>query len=282
MIGIIDVGGGLRDIYGAGVFDRVADDNVTIDYCLGVSAGSANCASFVAKQRGRNLPFYLDYPARREYMSAGNVIKKGSYLDLGYVYGTLSREDGENPVDYETLAKNPTQMVVVATDAETGKARYFDKSDIPRNDYRVFMASSCLPVFCRPIEIDGHYYYDGGLSDPVPVLKAFEDGCDKVILVLSKPIDAQSTGRRDAFGARAIRGKFPNAAASLLSMAEKYRRGVEEAQKRQAEGSVLIIAPDDTGGVKTLTKDPTLLKALYDKGYADAGKIAAFCAKETV
>ena len=45
MIGCIDVGGGLRDIYGAGVFDRLLDDGVTFDYCLGVSAGSANIAS---------------------------------------------------------------------------------------------------------------------------------------------------------------------------------------------------------------------------------------------
>lgn len=280
MIGIIDVGGGLRDIYGAGVFDRLADDSVPIDYCIGVSAGSANIASFVAKQRGRNLPFYLDYPARREYMSAGNVLKKGSYLDLGYVYGTLSKDDGENPVDYDTMLNNPTRLVVVATDAETGEARYFEKSDAPRNDYRIFMASSCLPVFCRPIEIDGHFYYDGGLSDPVPVQKAFDDWCDKVILILSKPLDAPTTGRRDAFGARAIRGKYPNAAAALLTMAEKYRTGVELALQFQKEGKLLLIAPDDTGGVKTLTKDPVLLKALYDKGYADAGKAAAFCAGE--
>ncbi|MBQ5968862.1 MAG: patatin family protein [Clostridia bacterium] len=280
MIGIIDVGGGLRDIYGAGVFDRLADDSVPIDYCIGVSAGSANIASFVAKQRGRNLPFYLDYPARREYMSAGNVLKKGSYLDLGYVYGTLSKDDGENPVDYDTMLNNPTRLVVVATDAETGEARYFEKSDAPRNDYRIFMASSCLPVFCRPIEIDGHFYYDGGLSDPVPVQKAFDDGCDKVILILSKPLDAPTTGRRDAFGARAIRGKYPNAAAALLTMAEKYRTGVELALQFQKEGKLLLIAPDDTDGVKTLTKDPVLLKALYDKGYADAGKAAAFCAGE--
>ena len=281
MIGIIDVGGGLRDIYGAGVFDRVLDDGVSIDYCLGVSAGGANAASFVAKQRGRNLPFYLDYPARREYMSAGNVLKKGAYLDLGYVYGTLSCDDGENPVDYDTMISSPTQLIVVATDAETGEARYFEKSEVPRNDYRAFMASSCLPVFCRPIELDGRFYYDGGLSDPVPVKKAFADGCDKVILILSKPLDAPTTGRRDAFGARAIRGKYPKAAAELLTMAEKYRTGVELALKMQSEGKLLLIAPDDTGGVKTLTKDPALLKALYDKGYADAGKIAAFAAGDT-
>ena len=47
-IGVVDVGGGMRGIYGAGVFDRCIDDKVTFDYGIGVSAGSANISSFMA------------------------------------------------------------------------------------------------------------------------------------------------------------------------------------------------------------------------------------------
>ncbi len=54
MIGIIDVGGGTRDIFGSGVFDYCLDNKLIFDYCIGVSAGSANCASYAAGQRGRN------------------------------------------------------------------------------------------------------------------------------------------------------------------------------------------------------------------------------------
>jgi len=37
-IGVVDVGGGLRDIYGAGVFDFCMDNGVNFDTCAGVSA----------------------------------------------------------------------------------------------------------------------------------------------------------------------------------------------------------------------------------------------------
>ena len=50
LIGVIDVGGGLRGIYGAGVFDFCLDNNINFDYGIGVSAGSANIASILAKQ----------------------------------------------------------------------------------------------------------------------------------------------------------------------------------------------------------------------------------------
>ena len=53
-LGVIDVGGGFRDIYGAGVFDWCLDHDVNFDYCIGISAGSANLASYLARQRGRN------------------------------------------------------------------------------------------------------------------------------------------------------------------------------------------------------------------------------------
>lgn len=93
--GVIDVGGGLRGIYGAGVLDRCLEEDLRFDLCIGVSAGSANMASYLAGQHGRNKPFYDEYSFRREYMSVHNLIRKHSYLDLGYVYGTLSNAGGE-------------------------------------------------------------------------------------------------------------------------------------------------------------------------------------------
>ena len=54
--GVIDVGGGLRGIYGAGVLDRCLEEDLRFDLCIGVSAGSANMASYLAGQHGRNKP----------------------------------------------------------------------------------------------------------------------------------------------------------------------------------------------------------------------------------
>ena len=42
---MIDVGGGFRAIYGAGVMDRMLEDGIHVDHCYGVSAGSANMVS---------------------------------------------------------------------------------------------------------------------------------------------------------------------------------------------------------------------------------------------
>ena len=62
---IIDVGGGLRGVYAAGVFDRCLDTGVHFDVGIGVSAGSANILAYAAGQRGRNYTFYAEYPFRK-------------------------------------------------------------------------------------------------------------------------------------------------------------------------------------------------------------------------
>ena len=116
MIGLIDVGGGSRGSFGCGVLDRCIDEGITFDYMIGVSAGTANEASFLAGQRGRNLRFYNEYAFRDEYMSVKSMIKNGEYLNLDYIYSTLTNRGGEDPLDYEAIVKNGTPWEIVATD----------------------------------------------------------------------------------------------------------------------------------------------------------------------
>ena len=276
MVGIIDVGGGLRDIYGAGVFDRLLDDGVTFDYCLGVSAGSANIASYLAKQRGRNRRFYLDYSIRKEYMSPSNLYKIGAFLNLNYIYGTLSASDGEDPLDFKTLMENDTELVVVATNAKTGKIEYYGKDDIAKDDYRIFMASSAIPLITRAQKIGDAPCNDGGVGEPIPIMKAFFDGCDKVVLVLTMPDGPLQRKRRDLLGAVLLRFIRPNISRLLLERHRIYNRQLALAHGFADEGRCLIISPDDVCGIKTLTNDTANLERLYEKGYADAAKIKSF------
>lgn len=275
-IGVVDVGGGLRGIYAVGVLDYCMDQGIRFDIGIGVSAGSANLASYAAGQRGRNYQFYTEYAFRKQYMSLGNFITMKSYVDLDYVYGTLSNSDGENPLDYPALRDNPMEFYVVATDAVTGEPKYFDKKDVRQDDYDVCKASSAIPFFCRPYPVQGREYFDGALGDPIPVEKAFEFGCDRVVVILTKPESVVRTPKKDEKIAARIRKKYPAAAEKLCQRAQRYNGEVTLAQKYAKQGKVLIVSPDDTCGVDTLKKDKESLQRLYEKGYADGKKITEF------
>ena len=273
---VVDVGGGMRGIYAAGVLDYCMDHGITFDLGIGVSAGSANISSFIARQRGRNYPFYTDYPHRKEYMGLHDLVHDHSYLNLDYVYGTLSNAGGENPLDFAAFQENPMEFLAVATNAETGEAVYLTKADMRQDDYSVLKASSAIPFVCRPYRVRGIDCYDGALSDTVPIQKAFDAGCEKVVLLLTKPLGVLRTSKNDRRIARLIQKKYPISARQLRSRAERYNNGVAQAKRCAAEGRLCIIAPEDTCGVDTLTKDGEASRRLYEKGYADGAKIPAF------
>lgn len=79
-IGVIDVGGGLRGIYAAGVFDWCLENGVKFDYGIGISAGSANLASNLSGQRGRNYLFYEEYSMRGQYAAQRVVFESAIHL----------------------------------------------------------------------------------------------------------------------------------------------------------------------------------------------------------
>lgn len=266
----------MRGIYAAGVMDKCLEEGINFDLGIGVSAGSANIASFLARQRGRNFVFYTKFALRKEYMGLLNFILKKNYVNLDYAYGTLSKSDGEYPIDYPAMASNPMQFVIVATDALTGEAKYFDKGDISQDNYDALKASSTLPLVNQPYVIEGVPYYDGALSDPVPVKKALEMGCDKIVLVLTKPRDFRRKASNDAKAADRLARKFPKAAEGLRLRAERYNGALEFAEKLAKEGRLIIVAPDDTCGVDTLTRDTENLVKLYEKGLFDGDKIVSF------
>lgn len=273
---IIDVGGGYRAIFGAGVLDRCLEDGITFDSCYGVSAGSANLTSFLAGQHGRNHTFYTQYAFRKEYASTENFLKDRNFVDLDYVYSTLSNHDGENPLDYEAFLGNPAEFTVVACDARDGSTKYFTRSDMGYESIDPIKASSSVPVANEPYVIDGVPYYDGGIADPVPVQKAVDDGCDRIVVVLTRLKDELREQKKDVAPARVLKHLYPAAAERLLNRYKTYNDEVALAKEYEKQGIALILAPDDLCGLSTLTKTYEGLERMYRKGYAAAARIGDF------
>ncbi len=72
----------------------------------------------------------------------------------------------ERFVDFEALRACPDlQIFISATNVQTGRVRVFSRDKITAD---AVMASACLPLLFRAVEIDGVPYWDGGyLGNPV-------------------------------------------------------------------------------------------------------------------
>lgn len=267
--GLVVEGGGMKCAYNAGILDRFLDEDIHFDYCIGVSAGSANVGSYLAGQRGRNLRFYTTHITLPEYMGVRNFLRTGQFFGLQFIYATLTNSTGADPIDYPAIMANPSEYELVATDAETGEATYLNKYDLKQDDYTAIMASCALPALCRPVSYNGHLYYDGGVADSIPVERAFAQGCDRVVVVLSNPRSyvKQKEGFRFAYAP--LLRKYPKLLSAVDNRHLMYRQNIADVNAHEKDGSAFVFAPTIDHDLSAFCKNAKTEQELYDLGVKD-------------
>lgn len=268
-IGLVVEGGGMKCAYSAGILDAFLDHQIVFDYCIGVSGGAGNVASYLAGQKGRNLRFFTEHIHSPKYFGVRSLLKTGNLFGLQYIYGSLTNSTGKDPLDFAALMKNPAKYQVVATNALTGKPEYFGKDEMIQDDYCHIMASCSIPVACRPIKINGLPYYDGGISDAIPVRHAFEEGCDKLVVILSKPRDYVRKPQGMKLLYSRVCRRYPKIVDAINKRHLTYTKNQKEVFDLEKKGKVFIFAPSRHIKVGTYSMNEETEKKLYKLGIQD-------------
>lgn len=269
-VGLVVEGGGMRGVYSCGVLDAFLENSIRFPYGIGVSAGAANLASFVAEQEGRNYRFYTNYAFDERYMSFKNFVTTGSFFGMDYIYTELT--EVVDPINFEKLLNNEMEYYVVAVDALTSKPVYFNKEDVKKHKGDVFKASSAVPAMCKPIEIDGKLYFDGGVSDSIPVKRAIADGCDKIVAVLTRP---RGYVKRPEMGKSIYSEILKDYPAIIKAMNVRhyvYNTTLDYLFKLEEEGKAFIFCPEKSERVNLISRNKEDLVTLYNEGkvYAES------------
>jgi NTE family protein len=98
----------------------------------------------------------------------------------------------ERFVDFDGLRANADlQIFISATNVQTGRVRIFSREKITAD---AVMASACLPLLFRAVEIDGVPYWDGGyLGNPVIFPFFGTTTTEDVLVVQINPLVRQAT-----------------------------------------------------------------------------------------
>lgn len=265
--GLVLEGGALRTIFSSGVCDALLDAGLPLpDYTVGVSAGIAYGVSYLSRQSRRNLKLVTTYARDPRYMSWRNLAnpKNRSYFGLRFTYETIPTQ--LLPFDYDTFDAYPGTAEAVVTNVSTGAAEYLT---LPRRQIpnMVLEASCALPLLFPTIEIDGQPYLDGGCADAIPWKHAFEVGCDRILVVLTRERDyRKDTDSMLSMLERTFR-KYPAFLETMRTRCQRYNASREELFALEAAGKVLVIAPEDTLGCSRIEKDPEILRGLWQAGY---------------
>lgn len=262
-------GGGMRGAFTCGVLDAFLESNFNpFDLSVGVSSGSTNLANYLAGQKGRNIELYLDHSLRPEFIRYARFLKGGDLLDMQWMWDVVEQE---NPLDQTTLFSHHPEFYIVLTHAFTGHPMYLRATQ--DNIIDGLRASSSIPVLTRKaVEIRGEPYFDGGVSDALPIKWAAQQEQIKNLLVIrTRPqtyFKASSKG--DEFLAKYIVHHHAGFASSLKNRCARYNDDVDFLRQSVVKNSpqriLEICPPNDKKLAGRLCKDKNKLKYTYQVG----------------
>lgn len=265
-IGLVLEGGAMRGMFTAGVLDVFLDENIHIDGAVTVSAGALFGINYPAKQRGRVLRYNLKYLNDKRYMGLHSLLTTGNIVNRDFAFYELPFT--LDPFDQETFAQSQFDFWVTLTNVESGEAEYVKIRDA-FTQMEALRATSAMPMVSKMVEIDGKKYLDGGIADSIPLQKCIELGYDKIIVILTRPLDYRKKPSLTALFKWFYR-KYPKLIERWQNRYAEYNQAVERVIKLQEQQKIFVIRPSQTLAISRLEKDPNKVKAMYDLGVNDA------------
>ena len=265
-VGLVLEGGGMRGLYTAGVIDIMLDHSFEPDVVCGTSAGVTFGVNLLSKQRGRVLRYNKRYVGDRRYISLHSWLTTGNMINKDFAYGLLPRE--LDPFDDEAFMESKAAFYATITNIETGEAEYV-RLHSTWEQMDVIRASASLPIVSRPVEWNGQKYLDGGLADNIPLDKCLELDCDKVIIVLTRPMGYV---RKESLTAitRLCYPRYKNLHRTVEKRNENYNRRIKQIEELECEGKVFVLRPSEEITISRLEKDPVRLEQVYKLGVQNA------------
>jgi NTE family protein len=292
-VALVLQGGGALGSFQAGVFEALDAAGIEVDQVAGISIGAVNAALIAGNPPGRRVERLRTFWDRtsaalpvfpiwggdlgREWLheaSAAFVATFGvpgffrpnmlppfmampgspqalSLYDSSQLAGTL-----DDLVDWDLLNDGPVKIAVGAVEIESGNFHYFDSSK-ERLDARHIMASGALPPGLPPVEIDGKFWWDGGLVSNTPLSHVL-DTQDAELLVFQVDLfsasDDMPKNMMDVF-AREKEIRFSSRTRQVGDQLLRERREHETVRKVLAKLPEAMRDDPDVARLKAMTQD---------------------------
>lgn len=258
----------MRGMYTAGVLDVFLDNQIEFNKIIGVSAGALFGVNFLSRQKGRAIRYNKRFNPDRNYLGLLPLLREGNIVSTDYAYRRVPLE--LDVFDNEEFIRNQaaTAFYAVITDMETGNAEYRKMTDLFRQ-MDILRASGSMPFVSRPVEIDGRKYLDGAVADSIPYQFLLEEGCDRLVIILTRDIHY----RRKAMPALPVKAcyqKYPNFSEKLIDRHNAYGKQLMEIKRLEQAGKAFVFRPSSPIKISKIEKDPEKLQAVYDLGKRDA------------
>ncbi len=242
-VGLALEGGSRQTIFSAGVLDAWMDENIYFSYFAGVSAGCHAAMNFITRQRGRFRyiiqPTKIQQGREKAHRIFDGIQKECHALHYNAAYGDM-------PFDFHLFFGSGVECEFGLTCLETGRSEFFQEYMSEKRLLDIVNASSALPMLFPIAQIDGKHYADGCVTSPIPYQRAFEKGCDKVVVVSTHyPGEIVTDFRKYRMILNPMfKRKYPAFFRALMLRYKRYEKMFAEMEDLEKKGKILIFRPE--------------------------------------
>lgn len=178
---LIVEGGAMRGAWAAGVLAYLHErGRREFDLVYAASSGACSAAYFVADMWEPAMYIWRNLTCH--VVRKTNCLRLKPVINLAYLVDYIFQK--HTPLSVAALQKAPTRFYIVLTDCLTGEPVYFHARD--ERVFPALRASASMALATRGFDyVDGHPYADGGVSDPIPINRAIQDGATDITVVLT-------------------------------------------------------------------------------------------------
>ena len=267
---LIIEGGGSRGVFSFGVIDSFIQASYNpFDLHFGVSNGAVVQLWYLLAVADYNLDKML-FSASKDYVSYKNIFLNKSIMNFKQLYQDANKIF---PIDFDRLTSNlkDKNFYVVVSDAQSGIPEYLQ---LDRDNYvDQLLATGSLPLLMREaILLDGLRKYDGGITDPLPVQKAYEYGAKDIVIIRTYEESFVRKTKLENHVAAFFTKSYPNISKALKANAATYNASLDFIKNPPADCTIRQICPPNRLKAKRSTTDIKIMKADYAIGLACGAK----------
>ena len=251
-----------------GILDVFMKNDIKFDAAVGVSAGVLFGCNYKSNQPGRALRYNIKYKDNPNYMSWRSLFRTGNFVNEQFSYNLLPHV--YDPLDFCAYKNNPMRFYAVCTDIEEGCPVYCEIEDADGIGLRWMQASASMPVFARPVEIDGHHYLDGGITDSIPLKFIQEKGYRRNVVVLTQPADYKKKKSHVGLAMKMFLSGYPKVAELMSKRHIMYNDELDYVHSELEKGDTFLICPDENLNIGRLSLNENKMRRVYEAGVEKA------------
>lgn len=208
-LGIVLDGGGGRGAYQIGVWKYLIESKLynSISAISGTSVGGLNSCLFaldeynlaetIWTQKIQDKILSIDIDIKeicgkialqfgiQNFVPGASII---SFFTMLSTRGYFSRkgliEIIDEYIDLNELSKMEFPIYATCVELPLFETRYFKLNGYDTETIKkILLATSAIPIIFPKEEIEGKYYYDGGIKDNSPITPLYEEGCTDIIVI---------------------------------------------------------------------------------------------------